>query len=422
VDRRRRTRSSGVERQTLSADRQRVIEVRIEKVVAEGDGLGRDSHGKVVFVEGALPNELVLARVFAESKDYARARVEKLLQANGERVVPPCPYVEAGCGGCDLQHASEDLQIAIKRAIVSESLRRLGGVSDADIRVSRVTDLDARRRTTVRVAAVGDRVGFRQRRSNNVVAVDTCLVAHPRVDEIMAALELRPDSEAVVRVSASTGEAIVWTEPAENLVSDPRRFGPAVGLGSRARITETIAGIDLQISAASFFQSSPGAASALVEAVQRALGPVSSWPEGTVVDAYGGVGLFSATIVPKTRRTVVLEMNPSSCADARRNLAAHDAEIVVGRVEDWTAEPAGIIIADPARDGLKSKAVHVLTSCRPEVFVLISCDPASLGRDAALLRTEGYQLEYSEVLDVFVHTHHVETVSRFVRTKNVEAQ
>jgi 23S rRNA (uracil1939-C5)-methyltransferase len=157
-----------------------------------------------------------------------------------------------------------------------------------------------------------------------------------------------------------------------------------------------------------------------VDAVARAAGPPSSWHNGPVVDAYGGVGLFAATIVPRDRHVVVIEMNPSSCSDARENLAGRDAEIVEGRVEDWAPQPACIVIADPARDGLRARAVEVLTSCEPDVFVLVSCDPASLGRDAKLLASSGFRLDYSEVLDVFPHTHHVEVVSRFVRSELVE--
>ncbi len=418
----------------------REVVLRVDKVVAEGDGLGRDESGKVVFVEGALPGELVSARVISESKDYARAVAVQIREAHARRITPPCPHVADGCGGCDLQHADVDLQMEIKRSIVEESLRRLGGIDRPDVRIRRIESpvpsvpftepvpftefekTDGRDgepssvRTTVRVVASGTGVGFRRRRSHDVVPIETCLVAHPRVNQVIADLELSPGAEAVVRVSSTTNDALVWVESEDSLVASPSD----VRIGVDATIRQEVRGVEFRVSAGSFFQSSPAAARALVDSVEAALGPADSWPEGPVVDAYGGVGLFAATVVPTSRRVVSIEMNPFSCADARVNLSGRDVTFVESRVEDWVPEPAAVVIADPARDGLRFDAVTVLTSARPKIFVLVSCDPASLGRDAKLLGARGYRLEYSEVLDVFTHTHHVEAVSRFVRTDSVE--
>jgi len=391
---------------------ERVIDIRVDKVVAEGDGFGRDATGKVVFVEGALPGERVSARIVSESKDYARAIALDIVDRNVHRVTPECPYVAAGCGGCDLQHADDDLQMEIKRAIVVESLERLGRVRSPDVRVVRRPRSPRSLRTTVRVAAVGDRVGFRRRRSREVVPIDSCLVAHPRINDIIAGLRIAPGAEAVLRVGTSRDESVVWVEPPEDLLST----GESTRSGPSATIRETIAGFEFVVSASSFFQSSPGAADALVEAVARAMGSSESWQDGPVIDAFGGVGLFAAAVVPRERHIVLIEANASSCADARINLRDHDVEIFEGRVEQWSPVPAAIVIADPARDGLRAPAVDILTRCEPAVFVLVSCDPASLGRDAKLLEEAGYRLTYSEVLDVFPHTHHVETVSQFIRS------
>jgi 23S rRNA (uracil1939-C5)-methyltransferase len=409
VDHRNRTRRNVVRPE-------RTIDIRVDKVVAEGDGLGRDATGKVVFVEGALPGELVTARIVSESKDYARAVVSDIREPNDRRVDPECPYVSAGCGGCDLQHADEDLQIDIKKGIVIESLERLGRVRAPDVRVVRQPRSMRRLRTTVRVAAVGDSVGFRRRRSREVVPIDSCLVAHPRINEIIHGLRLAPEAEAVVRVGSDGEDRVVWVEPSVDLLASVE----SVRTGPTGKIHETVAGVEFTVSAASFFQSSPGAAEALVDAVRRAAGEIETWSDGPVIDAYGGVGLFAATVVPRTRHVVLIEANPSSCADARVNLRHHDVDIFEGLVEDWSARPASVVIADPARDGLRAEAVRTLTSCQPGVFVLVSCDPASLGRDAKLLEESGYSLEYSEVLDVFPHTHHVETVSRFIRSPRDE--
>ena len=149
--------------------------------------------------------------------------------------------------------------------------------------------------------------------------------------------------------------------------------------------------------------------------VDAALGDRSSWGDGPLLDAYGGIGLFAATIDAGDREVIVVEANPSACDDAMHNLNDRRARVIRSAVEDWTPEPCGAVIADPARDGLRAAGVASLVATKAPIIVLVSCDPASLGRDARLLVEAGYQLEYTEVLDLFPHTHHVEAVSRFIR-------
>ena len=129
--------------------------------------------------------------------------------------------------------------------------------------------------------------------------------------------------------------------------------------------------------------------------------------------------LFAATI--DGREVVVVEANPAACADARHNLRDRVARVVESTVENWVPEPAGAVIADPSRDGLRAAGVEVLVATNAPVIVLVSCDPASLGRDARLLVEAGYDLEWCDVVDAFPHTHHVEAVSRFVRRERLSS-
>ena len=393
------------------------VQVRIDKVVAEGDGFGRLQDGRVIFVEGGLPGELVVAKVLKQSKDYARGVVTEVLEASEQRVEPPCEYVAQGCGGCDLQHASVTLQRQIKFDIVRESLIRLGKIVDPDVRLYESGELPVvAARTTLRVAGAPRGVGFRQRRSHDVVPIERCLVAHPSLNELLSTMRLDGAEECVVRVGVASGERMAWAEPADSVSGLP----VDVDLSSDAVVHESISGQTFQISAASFFQSSPQAATALVEATRRALGDANSWGEGPVVDAYCGVGLFATTVFPADRHVIAIESNPSACADARVNVAGRDIEIVQAPVEEWQPVEAAVVVADPARDGLRAGGVQVLTATKASVIVLISCDPASLGRDARLLNEQRYRLEYCEVLDLFPHTHHVEVVSRFIRDESME--
>jgi 23S rRNA (uracil1939-C5)-methyltransferase len=355
--------------------------------------------------------------VLKQSKDYARGVVTEVLEASEQRVGPPCEYVAQGCGGCDLQHASVALQRQIKFDIVYESLVRLGKIVDPDVRLYESAELPVvAARTTLRVASASQGVGFRQRRSHDVVPIERCLVAHPSLNELLPTMRLDGAEECVVRVGVASGERMAWAEPADSVSGLP----VDVGLNSDALVHESISGQTFQISASSFFQSSPQAAQALVDATKRALGESSTWGDGAVVDAYCGVGLFAATVFSPDRHVIAIEANPSACADARINLAERDVEVVQSPVEEWSPQPAAVVVADPARDGLRAGGVDVLTATNAQVIILISCDPASLGRDARLLNDQHYRLEYSEVLDLFPHTHHVEVVSRFVRDESME--
>jgi 23S rRNA (uracil1939-C5)-methyltransferase len=138
---------------------------------------------------------------------------------------------------------------------------------------------------------------------------------------------------------------------------------------------------------------------------------------GAVLDAYAGVGLFGLLAAPTDARVIAVESSASSCADARVNLGSRPggAKVVRSTIERWRPVRVDAVVADPARSGLGQGAVGVLARCKARVVVLVSCDPASLARDAVLLRGVGYELERSLVVDLFPQTHHIEVVSRFVR-------
>lgn len=165
----------------------------------------------------------------------------------------------------------------------------------------------------------------------------------------------------------------------------------------------------------SFFQASRQAAELLVEAVSRGADGALGGADGPVIDAYGGVGLFAATVVPVGVHTVVVESSASACEDAQVNLRGQTAKVVNARFEHWTPQQAGLVIADPARSGLGKPGVGVIVETDAPRVVLVSCDAVAAARDARLLVDAGYQAVNIEVLDLFPHTHHVEVVSTFQR-------
>ncbi len=415
---RRMSRRGGPRRPATRHDPGPAVELvlRVERVAAGGDGIARHPDGRVAFVRGGLPHELVKVHLDEQRKDYVKVTVTEVVEPSPERREPPCVQVAAGCGGCGWQHITLAAQREMKRDIVVDALRRLGGLTDPDVRIgSPLGDLGWR--TTVRFSVDHHgSLGFRAARSHRTVTTERCLVAHPLIDELLPGLRLPGAEELTIRVGARTGQRAAWWNPDGRR---PTMLPDDVATGPDATITEVIHGARLRVSAGSFFQSSPEVAEALCDEVRAAAGDLLTTGAGAVIDAYGGIGLFSAVTVPVGRRTVVVEVSESSTADARHHLAGRNVAIFNSTVEQWTPIAADLVIADPARSGLGAVAAERLTvGTNCDRLVLISCDAAAAGRDAQLLAGHGYRHHDSVVLDPFPHTPHVEIVSRFDRARN----
>jgi 23S rRNA (uracil1939-C5)-methyltransferase len=389
-------------------------ELEVTAVVAGGDGLARGADGRVVFVEGALPGERVRVAITDRRKDFARARVLEVVDPSADRVAPPCPFVAAGCGGCDWQHISPAGQRRLKADMVADALRRQAHVELAVALGPELTPVGYR--TTLRGEAVDGRFGFRRRSSHDVVPVAPCLVAHPVLQDLVVDGRY-PDGEVVLRAGAATGErlAVVAGDPMATQVPDGVRVvgDQQLRSGTRAWYHEEVAGRRWRISARSFFQARPDGAAALVALVQDALDGAA--PDRRLVDLYGGVGLFAGT-VPSAHVTLV-EHGASSIADARLNLEGTEHRIVKADVAHWGPTHADAVIADPPRAGLGAKGVAKVAATGAPRLALVSCDPAALGRDTRLLAEAGYRLVAATLVDLFPHTSHVEVVSRFDRNE-----
>lgn len=245
------------------------------------------------------------------------------------------------------------------------------------------------------------------------MTVERCLVAHPLVEELLIDGRFGEATEVTVRVGARTGERLVIASPTATGVRVPDDV-VLVGhneleQGRVVHYHEEISGVRLRISASSFFQCRPDGAEVLVGLAAAALDRF----DGPLLDAFCGVGLFGA-LLGEARSLTGVESARSSCEDARVNFGP-GAEVIKTRMERWRSKPMGAVVADPARAGLGRDVVARLASTGAAVIVLISCDPASLARDAGLLGGHGYALDQVTTVDLFAQTSHVETVSRFVK-------
>ena len=385
--------------------------VTIERLVSGGEGLGRLPDGRVVFVAGALPGEVVDVHIVQRKRDFARAKVRALVEPSPERHGPPCPAVALGCGGCDWQQARFAAHLDWKVGLVREALRRTAKMPDVEVhRGASVPEWGYR--TSMRFA-IGDggRLGLRMPRSREVVVLDDCPIAHPQLASLMRELEVPGAEEVSIRVGVASGESSVWWTPEYAWAKGLPR---SAARGPRARVHETVAGVSLQVSALSFFQSGPAAAELLVHTVREVAGEALTTAR-VVIDAYGGVGLFAAAAVPADTHVMLVEGSASAVRDAVVNLADRSAEVMCSPLEQWQPIAADVVIADPARTGLGGEAVTRLAACGAGTLILVSCDPVAMARDSASLVRAGYRLDHAVALDLFPQTHHVEVVSRFVR-------
>jgi tRNA/tmRNA/rRNA uracil-C5-methylase (TrmA/RlmC/RlmD family) len=367
--------------------------------VAHGGHCVARADGRVVFVRHTLPGERVRARVTETRGGYLRADAVEVLRAAPQRVIPPCPHAGppvgpgTGCGGCDFQHVTPAGQRDLKTSVVREQLVRLGGLSDAEVdaldpRVRALPGGPLGWRTRIRYAVSADgRAGLLAHRSHEVVAVDRCLIAHPRIEV----------------VASTAGEVSVTTGSGR---SHRRVAGPAL-------LSERAGGRRWRVPAASFWQVHPAAADTFVAAVVDLLAPR---PGERVLDLYAGVGIFAAALAPLVAPAPVtlVEADARAAAAAGRALAdVAGLRIVPDRVERALREegPADLVVLDPPRSGAGAAVVGELTGrIRPRSVAYVACDPAAFARDVRTFRARGWRLAELRAYDAFPMTHHMECV------------
>jgi 23S rRNA (uracil1939-C5)-methyltransferase len=394
------------------------VELDVTHIAAGGAGGARAPDGRVVLCEGALPGERVTARVVLERRDFLLARAVSVLRPSPARAVPACPHVAAGCGGCTFAYVGTGPEeAALKAAIVTDALRRIARLPDPAVVTAPASVPGSGYRTTLRLAVDGDgRPAFRRRHDTTLVPVSSCLVAHPRLEELVVTGRFEGAERVLLRTAVAGGERVACPDRRPRRVQVPPGTVVVRAHDARARVTEEVAGRRWRISGESFFQSGPAAADALVRAAIRAADE-DLQPSATIVDLYSGVGLLGGALASRVPGValVAVEANPVAAADAVHNLADLGARVCVGEVASVGAggSTADVVVADPPRAGLGPSAATAVAAWGARVVVLVSCDPASLGRDTRLLADRGYVLDRVEVVDAFPSTVHVETVSRF---------
>lgn len=436
------------------------VELSIDKLGIYGEGVAR-LDGYTLFVDGALPEEKITATIEQRKKCYGRARLLSIEEPSKNRVAPLCSKFY-DCGGCQIMHLKYQEQCRQKTALVRDTLRHLGGFDDVDVSSCLPSPHPFHYRNKIQLPvakrAGSIEMGFYRRGSHEIVSYDRCFVHHRSMEEsvekIRQLLEhcgIEPYCEKslngslrhIIIRSNDRGEQLIGLVTTGRQGSRLLKFAQGIkasvsncigvvkSINDKAQNTmigdknyllagspfliEEICGIEFKISLPSFFQVNSGAAHLLYE---QSLDFAELDETKTVLDAYCGIGTLSLISARRAKRVIGIECVKQAIVDAQEN-ARHNnidnAQFFSGRVEDFVHLFRNVDVAfiNPPRKGVDPSVVDALNAFGPKRLVYISCNPATLARDAKALIN--YRLVKAQPVDMFPQTMHVESVVRFDR-------
>jgi 23S rRNA (uracil1939-C5)-methyltransferase len=392
------------------------LEVTIEKMIYGGDGLAR-LDGQVALTPFVLPGERAVVQVVERKSGLLRGKLVEVREASEDRVTPPCPHF-MHCGGCHYQHARYETQLALKRGILAETLRRVGKIEPpAEIRVIAAEPWHYRNRVQLHIR--GTQLGYQETHSNRLSPIEQCPISSPRINEVIATLrEMLRDSRwprFVQSIEVFSDETQVQLNVLDTERPVARRFFewcaerlPGLVPGA---LDYRASGEVYQVSGGSFFQVNRHLIDGMAElAIVDAQG---EW----ALDLYAGVGLFSLPLGKRLAKVTAVESGSAAIRDLQFN--AERACVVVDArqssvdafLENLTGAP-DFVLADPPRSGLGKTVVAQLVRLGPPRLTIVACDPATLARDLAGLVKAGYRIEGVTMIDVFPQTFHIEAIVR----------
>lgn len=439
------------------------MRVQITGLNNEGEGVARVGDDNfVLFVPGALPGEIAEVRVVTKKKNYGVAKILECTCDSPHRTAPRCPSF-GRCGGCQLQHISYEEQLSMKRRAVADALSRIGGIAAPEVRecIPSPSQWGYRNKAALPVQSFrGEKLhtGFYKPRSHDIVPYAGCPVMQDGINEGLDMLicELRKAGfsgagangaglirHIVMRETYCSGEklcaVITRRRPSQKETETLRAAARAVpglagmvcninaGEGNfiwgektfticgKNTITEKLGKYSFTFEASSFFQVNSRQALALYRHVSAL---ASGKSPGNILELYSGVGSLTAFLAAGARSVTAVESWLPAAKYIKQNAARNGMDNIThytAQAEDIAEELASrrfdTVVLDPPRTGCGEKVTEAILKIAPERVVYVSCNPATLARDAKRLAEGGYKLIEAAPFDMFPQTGHVETVA-----------
>ncbi|MCK3657854.1 23S rRNA methyltransferase [Pasteurellaceae bacterium Pebbles2] len=406
-------------------------------------GLGVAKHqGKTWFVENALPTEKVQARIVEDKRQYGRAVASKILHASPQRQTPECPHY-AQCGGCQSQHIPVQMQREAKQKALFSRLQKL----QQDIEfMPMIVGEPWHYRRRLRLSMLFNPktkqldIGFRQKNSTQIVNIQQCKVAEPVLNKILPKLTAllrqfsQPKLLGHIELTAADNGVAMLLRHTQNLAEIDRTLllefarseklnlfiqdDTQIQLASGEPPLYRISDLSLQFDIRDFIQVNRALNLRMID---TALDWLDLQPNDCVLDLFCGMGNFTLPLSQRVKSAVgiegVLAMVQKAQKNAEQN-ACENVEFYQGNLDQplasqiWASQPFNKVLLDPPRSGA-AFAMHAISQLHAEKILYVSCNPATLVRDAEHLLNSGYRLSKVAMIDMFPHTGHLESISLF---------
>ena len=397
----------------------------VEKLDHEGRGVIRQ--GKVIFVENALPNELVEIKILKEKKNYIEAESIKIENLSKDRCNPNCKYFN-NCGGCNLLHMNYESTLNFKENKIKEIIAKF---LKEDIKINKIIPtielFNYRNKATFHVKK---QVGYYKKNSNEIINIDNCNLVDNSINKILKTIKeinLNNIYEIIIRKSKYIDNSMIIIKVNKDInekemidklnsvatsiiIYQNKKYKTIYGPNY---ILEQMNEFKFKISEDSFFQVNTKTAISLYEKAVEYIKPKEN---ENILDLYCGTGTIGIFLSKKAKKVTGIEINASAINNAIENSKINNINNIEFICKDSSKavlelkEQFDKIVVDPPRAGLDSNTIKFLKESKAKEIVYVSCDPVTLARDLNLLK-ENYNIKEITPVDMFPYTHHVETVS-----------
>ncbi len=399
----------------------KIENVKIEKLDNLGRGIAK-LNNKIVFIDNALPDELVNIEIVKDKKNYSLAKNNKLLKKSIYRR-KVCPYSEF-CGGCDLINLEYNKQLEYKSKKIEELIKRN---FNNDIKINSIIyDKDFSYRNKILLHISQDKLGFFEQMSNNIIDIEKCLLVNGKANNLIKSIRKfiknnKKLKSVVIRISSNGDTMLIFNgDSLENKILEYFSIVDVIVLNNKTIkgqfIKERLGDKEFLIYPNSFFQVNMFNTLNLYNEVRRM---TYNKRYDNILDLYCGTGTIGIFLSDIATSVVGIEIIEDAVIAAKRNADINNIEnikFICGRVEDYIDRFNNIdlIIVDPPRSGLDKKTINNIKRINPKEIIYVSCDPITLVRDLKELK-EDYLIKEITPVDMFPNTHHVECVCLLCR-------